>query len=183
MSGDWIRGIPEGRSSGARLPRVRAAAWEQPVVCCLLSDDAWCRFMHYDCEAGRTVPCAGKDTCEYCPDPTTRAGGYVAALEGRARTKVICYFTDSALDALNALAQEHGHLRGLVVKTERADRRPCARMDVTFLSVVPADTLPAEFDPRPSLERMWGWSLRSIRAQRLGGGADDGARPRRRKGR
>lgn len=162
MSEPWIEGFPARGSPRERCPRVLTPVWPEIYILALLSDTLWQRLLHYDATIGRTVPCLLSKQCAYCPGGFLRPVGYIAALLNKPRGLRILQLSDSAMKTLESLHREHGHMRGLTVETSRADKRANAQQLLRFTGVVPAELLVPDFDPRPALERMWGWSLQGL---------------------
>ncbi len=180
MSDPWIEGFPPENIRPSANPRVYTPQWNLPIVAIALGNRLWTRYLHYDDAVGRRVPCTLGEDCTYCPDPTREPTGYLPAYCPHSRKLCILQLSKHALSMLKAIVASRPDLRGALLKTERADRRPCARMLCSLAGSVDPAGLPADFDPRLSLESMWGWSLRGVAAGPIREEGDD-AKPKARK--
>lgn len=176
MSDPWTVGRPAECVRAAVRPRVLNATYNNPVRCYLLDSVVWSRWMHYDGTHNRVVPCCRTPDCAYCPDPTARVNGYIAAFSHELNKPGILYVSDLALADLARITSEYTDSRGLQVETYRKDKRSASPMHCRYLGCTNPKNLPPSFDPRALLERMWGFNPAHITPSSAADAGDRSAR-------
>lgn len=157
MSSPWIEGIPPRAERVAPRIDVLTPTYFHPVFATLLSNRVWTRWKHYDTETKRPFPCSASVTCGSCLAGLIKyPTGFVCCCSDRSYRLVILQLSDLALADLENYAEKAPLVRGLKLKTVRQDSRKNAKMHAHILGRDEREDLPDPFDPRPTLERMWG---------------------------
>lgn len=181
MSSPWIEGLPPRVERIAPRIDVCTPTFYNPVEATTLTDRFYCRWKHFDIDTKRPFPCPGHADCKSC-----RAGlvkyptAWIACCSTRSFRPMIMQLSDAALGELEEYARTTPLTRGLILQTTRQDRRKNAKMHARVVGRDPRETLPPEYDPRPTLERMFGEA--QARLTELAGMGNDkpGRRPGRR---
>jgi hypothetical protein len=157
VSSPWIEGIPARAEPAAPRIDVLTPTFHYPTFATLLSSTVWVRMKHYDTDAKIAFPCKGDRTCKSClAGMITYRTGWLACCSHQTYRPVIVQLSDLALEDLYKYGQSAPLIRGLKLKTTRADHRSNAKMHAVVLGVDTREHLPVPFDPRPTLVAMWG---------------------------
>lgn len=163
MSDPWIAGIPpRAERAAARIDVLTPTYW-RPVSGTILAPQVWTRWKHFHTESKRPYPCPSPGTCPACvAGLITYATGFLCCCSVQSNRPAILQLSDLALADLEIYCAHAPLSRGLQIKTTRQDTRSNAKMHAEILGRDAREYLPAAFDPRPTLERMWG--LAEVRA-------------------
>lgn len=171
MSDPWTEGVPPRPDRAAPRYEVLTPTWQKPVRVTLLGSRLYVRWKHFDRESRRPYPCPAPGQCPSCQMklgayPT----GFMAAVDQHSFRRVILQLSDAAMEELDRYGVAGNNLRGLQVMTARRDARKNSKMLLKIGELDPRDNLPEEFDPRPTLELVWGLAAsRGIMPHTVGG--------------
>lgn len=141
----------DGAQASYRVMRCPAKGTITGIVA---SDVIVGTHLHY--YRGRSTPCT-KSQCEACEaGHVPRWKGYVLLMCARTKTMSIFEFTQRAFEAFLIRQQQHGSLRGCVLKAHRTSARPNGPLSVEFEEARYDDALiPTVPNLREILERIW----------------------------
>jgi hypothetical protein len=167
----WIEGIPPRAERVAPRIDVLTPTYWHPVEATILSPQLWVRWKHFDTQTKRPYPCPAPGSCPACMAALIKyPTGFLACCRRGSYCPVILQLSDLALADLETYCAKAVLTRGLRLKTIRQDARRNAKMHAEILGRDERDSLPAPFDVRPTLERMWGMDeARYLQPQTLGG--------------
>lgn len=104
---------------------------------------------------GRAVPHVG-DKCAYCEfGSQLRWKGYISAFDVTQGINGLLFVTEYAAGQLLKLREKGESLRGLAITLARAEKKENSRIIVKRFDAQFPGALPAGFDPRPILIKLW----------------------------
>lgn len=113
----------------------------------------WC---HYCNDDKRSWPCDRTDSCPGCKAKLgLRWQGYIPVWSRDCNGPRILMLTEGAARQLVVLADLQNGLRGVVARVFRKYKHPKAPIEVRFERLNRHDQLPASFEVRPHLFRLW----------------------------
>lgn len=165
----WGRGAP-GEFNPKPYYLVRGPSIHQGIRCVLLADKPFHGLSHWIKEIGRHQPCLGEPHCEHCRARRgKRRKGYIAAQYCSSKLLFVLELTDKALHEIDAVLNQRGSLRGLVLhayrkRNSKGEASKNAEVIIEWQGTSDAK-LPEAFDELPHVMRMWGWDADDSKPQ------------------
>lgn len=174
MSDPWTEGFPPPTPRRAPKLDVLTPTFYRPVNVTLLGARIFVRSKHFNTDTRRPYPCTGQRDCRACMTGQIKyPTGFMACCSVQTYRVFILQLSDAAMQTLREYAGRSTSLRGVLVRTTRADTRNNAKMLLEVRGHDERDNLPDEPDVRPTLEEMWGQqAARELVQEEIGGRHD-----------